>query len=1027
MSESRTSFGDLLRQLRSAAALSQEALAERAGLSKRGISDLERGARQVPRLETVRLLADALTLREDDRVALLAAARPALLRFDESDPTPSRPVAVPGMEPTSAGLPSGTVTVLFTDIEGSTVLWGHDRVAMAIAVDRYVMILRETVAANGGVLFKTIGDETQSAFPSAPVALAAALSAQQAFLAESWPEPIGSLAVRMVLEAGEAESDANGNYLSASFNRLSRLLEICHGGQILVSQMVQQLTREQLPTAASLRDLGEHRLPDLLKPERVFQLLHPDLPRAFPSLRSLDAPRHNLPIQFTSLVGREDEIQRIGALIEREGARLVTLTGPGGTGKTRLALAVGIDVLDAFHDGVWFVDLAPLLDPTLVLSTIATTLGVRESGTLPLQDSVAAFLADKRLLLVLDNFEHLLSAAPMVSELLQARSGVAALITSREPLRLRGEREVAILPLPVPRGDIRLARDVLAQAPAVALFVQRAQAIKADFGLTDENADAIAAICRRLDGLPLAIELAAARIKLLPPQALLTRLDRRLPVLTGGARDAPSRQRTLRATIDWSHDLLDTPEQVLFRRLSVFAGGATLEAVEAVTNPDHNLDIFAGLSALVDKSLLRQIAGIGEPRFSMLETIREYAADMFSSASDRTTVEQQYSDHYLALAEQAQGMIDGPDQAPWLARLAAEQDNMRVVLERAIANDDAKMALRLGTALWRFWGQRGHLSEGRAALERALAIEGSVDLSLRAAALHYLGNLALDLNEFQASGGLFTETLSLRRRLGDQNGVAYSLNGLGLVAYYTGDYASASKYFNEVLAIWSAAADTPGVAIVHHNLGLLAAAEGTYELARSHHREALALRRQLGNADGVAYSLWALGMVDLYEGQTGSADRLFHESLAIFKDVGDRQGEAYARHGLARVSQRQAEDFQTLRMFCEVLELRLSLGERNGIIEGIEEVAAVVANQGQVEPATRLLGAAAAARAAISLQPRLADRLEVEQTMAIAREALSEAAFAWAWEAGQRMTLDQVIVEALMLSKDTPAVASSPA
>jgi predicted ATPase/class 3 adenylate cyclase len=1025
MSESKTSFGDLLRQLRSAAALSQEALAERAGLSKRGISDLERGARQAPRLETVRLLADALTLREDDRVALLAAARPALLRLDVSKPTHSRPVDMPATEMASAGLPSGTVTVLFTDIEGSTVLWQQNREAMATAVDRYVTILRETAVANGGVLFKSIGDGTQCAFPSAPVALAAALSAQQALLTKLWPEPIGSLAVRMVLHAGEAEPDAHGNYLAAPLNRLSRLLEICPPWQILVSQTVQQLTREQLPAGASLRDLGEHRLRDLPKPVRVFQLLHPDLPRTFPSLHSLDALRHNLPIQFTSLVGREDEIQRVGALLEHEGARLVTLTGPGGTGKTRLALAVATDVLDAFPDGAWFVDLVPLSDPALVLSTLATTLSVRESGTQPLQDALSAFLAEKRLLLVLDNFEHLLPAASVVSDVLRAGSGTSVLVTSREPLRLRGEREVAVLPLPVPRADARLARDALAQAPAVALFVQRAQALKADFELTEENAEAVAAICRRLDGLPLAIELAAARIKLLPPQALLARLDRRLPVLTGGARDAPARQRTLRAAIAWSYDLLDTPEQALFRRLSVFAGGATLEAVEAVTNPDQDLDIFAGLSALVDKSLLRQIAGVGEPRFSMLETIREYAAEMFSSASDRTTVEQHHSDHYLAFAEQAKGMIDGPGQASWLARLAAEQDNMRAVLERAIGNDDAKMALRLGMALWRFWGQRGHLSEGRSTLERALAIEGSVDPSLRAAAMHYLGNLALDLNDFQASGGHFTKSLSLRRRLGDQDAVAYSLNGLGLVAYYTGDYASASKYFNEVLAIWSAAADTPGVAIIHHNLGLLAAAEGTYELARSHHREALALRRQFGNVNGVAYSLWALGMVDLYDGQIGSAARLFDESLTIFKNLGDRQGEAYALHGLARVSQRQAEDLQTFQMFCEVLELRLSLGERNGIIEGIEEVATVVANQGQVEPATRLLGAAAAARAAISLAPRLADRLEVEQTLAIARAALSESAFAETWATGQCMTLDQAIIEALTLSKDTVAVASS--
>ena len=584
---------------------------------------------------------------------------------------------------------------------------------------------------------------------------------------------------------------------------------------------------------------------------------------------------------------------------------------------------------------------------------------------------------------------------------------------------------MTVLPLPVPSTDTRWAWDALAQVPAVVLFVQRAQAVKADFALTAENAEAVASICRRLDGLPLALELAAARIKLLPPQALLARLDRRLPMLIEGARDAPARQRTLRAAIAWSHDLLDTPEQTLFRRLSVFGGGATLPAVEAVANADHDLDVFAGLSALVDKSLLRQTAGGGEPRFSMLETIREYAWETLSSASDRTTVEQHHSDHYLEFAELAKAMLDGPDQTSWLAQLGAEQGNMRGVLERAIANDDAEVALRLGTALWRFWGQRGHLSEGRAALERALAIEGSVDSSVRAKAMHYLGNLSLDLNEFQTAGGQFKESLALWRRLNDQDGVAYSLNGLGLVAYYTGDYASAAKYFNEVLAIWSRTADTPGIAIVHHNLGLLGAAEGDYELARSHHREALALRRQLENANGAAYSLWALGMVDLYVGQTVSANKLLHESLDIFLNLGDRQGEAYARHGLARVSQRQAGDLQTLRMFCEVLELRQALGERNGIVECIEDMAAIMANQGHADPAARLLGAAATARATISLVPRLADRLQVEQTLAIARDALSESAFAEAWAAGQDTTLDHALEAALSHSKDLLRVTSS--
>jgi predicted ATPase/class 3 adenylate cyclase len=516
-------------------------------------------------------------------------------------------------------LPSGTVTFLFTDIEGSTRRWQQDPVVMAQAVARHLSLLREAVAQHGGVLFKVVGDATQSAFPAAPAALASALAAQQAFHVESWPEPIGGVSVRMALLTGEAQPDAQGDYLAPGLNRLARVLDAGHGGQILLTQAVQQLVRSALPSEAMLRDLGEHRLRDLLEPEQVFQLLHPDLPAEFPPLRTLDAQPHNLPVQLTPLIGRDHDIARISALVRQEGARLVTLTGPGGTGKTRLALAAAAELLDHFPDGVWVVDLAPLSDPALVPSTIAATLNVRETGAQSVRDALGAFLSSKRLLLVLDNYEHLLVAAPVVTELLQAGPGVAVLVTSRESLRLRGDQDVAVAPLALPVEHAIPTLETLAQVSSVALFVQRAQAAQADFALTNENAAAVAEICRRLDGLPLALELAAARIKVLSPQALLARLEHRLPLLTGGARDAPARQRTLRDAIAWSYGLLPGEEQTLFRHLGVFAGGATLEAAEEVANPTGDRDVFGGLAALVDKSLLRSREGVvGEPRFTML-------------------------------------------------------------------------------------------------------------------------------------------------------------------------------------------------------------------------------------------------------------------------------------------------------------------------------------------------------------------------------------------------------------------------
>ena len=553
-----------------------------------------------------------------------------------------------------ASPPTGTLTLLFTDIEGSTRLWEHDALAMQAALTRHDEILRSVIEQHGGYVFKTVGDAFCAVFPTAPDALEAALEIQRRLLTSEW-EQTGPLRVRMALHTGAAE-ERDGDYFGPPVNRVARLLSAAHGGQVLLSLPTQELVRDQLPTQTSLRDLGEHRLKDLFRPERVFQLLAAGLPSEFPPLRTLDAFRNNLPLQPTPLIGREKEVSEVCDLMRLEETRLLTLTGPGGTGKTRLALQAAADLLDDFPDGTFFAPLATLTEAELLLPAVAETLGMRETGEQPLDESLKDYLVERRMLLLLDNFEQVLGAAPAVTELLAGAPGLKVLATSRAPLGLYGEHEFPVPPLSMPDLEHPPPLESLTQYEAVSLFVERARALKPDFKVTNESAPAVAEICVRLDGLPLAIELAAARIKMLPPKAMLQRLTSRLKLLTGGARDLPERQRTLRATIEWSHALLDEGEQLLFGRLAVFSGGRTLEAIEAICDAlgDLPVDAFDGISSLLDKSLIRQEEGPnGEPRFVMLETVHEFAREKLEDSAEAQEIKRIHAQYFLTLAEVA--------------------------------------------------------------------------------------------------------------------------------------------------------------------------------------------------------------------------------------------------------------------------------------------------------------------------------------------------------------------------------------
>src|ERR687893_813113 len=592
--------------------------------------------------------------------------------------------------------PTGTVTFLFTDIEGSTRMWERSPQAMQAALARHDELLRRAIEEHGGYVFKTVGDAFCCAFRTAPDALEAALNTQRRLLSSKW-EQTGPLKVRMALHTGVAE-ERDGDYFGPPLNRVARLLSAAHGGQVLLSLATQEMVRDQLPAGAALRDLREHRLKDLFRPERVFQVTAPGLPTSFPPLKTLDARLNNLPAQPTPLVGRERELGEVRDLLRAEEVRLLTLTGPGGIGKTRLGLQVAAELVDEFEDGVFFVALAPITDPALVASAIAEALGVVEAGDQPLEEGLKGYLRGKELLLLLDNFEQVLGAAPLVGELLSVCPKLKVLATSRSVLRVYGEQEFPVPPLELPDHKRLLSVERLTQYEAVRLFIERAKAARPDFSVTNENAPAVAEICVRLDGLPLAIELAAARIKLLTPKAMLERLGSRMKLLRGGSCDLPERQRTLRGTIEWSHALLEESDQVLFARLAVFSGGRTLEAIEAVcdTEGDLPVDALEGVSSLLDKSLLvREETSEEESRFVMLETIHEYAREKLHESGEAAELSRLHAEYFLAFAEEAEPELEGTEQAPWMERLEADYDNCRAALSWLLEVGEAELALRI--------------------------------------------------------------------------------------------------------------------------------------------------------------------------------------------------------------------------------------------------------------------------------------------------------------------------------------------
>jgi len=913
-----------------------------------------------------------------------------------------------------ASPPTGTVTFLFTDIEGSTKLWEQNAAAMQSALARHDEILRDATEQHGGYVFKTVGDAFCCAFPKAPDALEAALDAQRLLLKERWAES-GPLRVRMSLHMGVAE-ERDGDYFGPPVNRVARLLSAAHGGQVLLSLPTHEMVRDQLPVGISLAELGEHRLKDLFRPERVFQLVAPDLTSEFPPLRTLDTYRNNLPLQHTPLIGREKEVAEVRDLLRGDETRLLTLTGPGGTGKTRLALQAAADLLDDFPDGTFFAPLATLTEAELLIPTVAETLGMRETAEQPLDESIKDYLGERRLLFVLDNFEQVLEAAPAVSELLSAAAGLKVLATSRTPLGLYGEHEFPVPPLTLPDLKSPPPLERLTQYEAVGLFVERARALKPDFSITNESAPAVAEICVRLDGLPLAIELAAARIKMLPPKAMLQRLTSRLKLLTGGARDLPERQRTLRATIEWSHALLDESEQLLFGRLAVFSGGRTLEAIEAICDAEGDLavDTFEGVSSLLDKSLLRQEEGSGgEPRFVMLETVNEYAREKLGQSGEAEEIKRVHAQYFLTLAEEAHPELKGPDQLEWLERLEAEHDNMRAVLSWALERKEVEVSLRLGGALWWFWSVRGYYSEGRRWLQEALSMDGRGSPGSRAMALAGAGSLASVQGDFDRAKEACEEGLELLAHEEASEAKLKLLESLGWVASEREDYRRAKELYEESLTLSREMGDTWWIAESLLGLAFVSHSQGDYERATELYEESMSLFREQGDKGFLATCLGSLAMVVYSQGDLGRAAQLTEEAATLFKNLGDRGGVSIVLYNLGWIALLQDDLDRAADLYRESLSLAWDTGMNQNIPHDLEGLACLAGGKGDAERAARLWGAAQILHETKGI-PRDPDFLaEAEVRISAVRLGMGEEVWEEAWGKGRVMTLDEAVSYAL--------------